>query len=285
MCGGLVGMMFGKKRRTPEEREHLKGIFTRTLLASEEFGPFATGIACVHTDGDYRIFKRPMGASRFVKQRGFREVMDFVDNKTTILMAHTRKCLGEKLGNNANNHPMLIPPVLGTHLGFLYNTEELFEQYGLPRVTDVDSELLLQMAVRSLEDGRISRERFLEYIRPCHGQILMVMVSLKDPENTLIFKGNCSLEQRLHVHHRVRMYAPLDILMEHAIQGERLWHKVRTHFASISVHKYEDIRWPWAYHSFVKFEMDPGWPWDEYEEREKARQEARERLKSEKGED
>jgi amidophosphoribosyltransferase len=278
--GGLVGMIFGKKRRTPEEREHLKAIFTRVLLASEELGPFASGIACVHTDGDYRIFKRPMGASRLVKQKGFRKVMDFVDDQTTILMGHTRRCMGEKLGNNANNHPMLIPPVLGTHLGLIHNTEEMFEHYGLPRVTEVDSELLFQMAVRSLEDGKINSRKFLEYIRPCHGEIVLVMVSLKDPENTFILKGNGSLEERVHVHHRVRMYAALDMVMEHAIQGERLWHKVRTPYMSTFIHRHEDIRRLPAGRGFIEFEMDPGWPWDEYEEREKARQEARDRLRS-----
>ena len=59
MCG-QVGIIFGRKRRRPNEQDYLREVFIRMLLHSEERGPHASGLAWLKTDGSHRIFKRPM---------------------------------------------------------------------------------------------------------------------------------------------------------------------------------------------------------------------------------
>ena len=61
MCG-QIGIIFGRKRRRPDERDYLRELFIRMLLHSEERGPHASGLAWLKTDGSHRIFKRPMRA-------------------------------------------------------------------------------------------------------------------------------------------------------------------------------------------------------------------------------
>lgn len=68
MCG-LAGVIFGKKRRCAEEREHLAWLFIRLLILSEERGPHATDAAWLDIDRCHRLFKRPVTAERFVKER------------------------------------------------------------------------------------------------------------------------------------------------------------------------------------------------------------------------
>ena len=65
MCG-QVGIIFGRKRRRPDERDYLREVFIRMLLHSEERGPHASGLAWLKTDGSHRIFKRPMRAHELV---------------------------------------------------------------------------------------------------------------------------------------------------------------------------------------------------------------------------
>ena len=60
MCG-QVGIIFGQKRRRIAEREYLNEVFIRMLLCSgEERQPHASGMAWIRTDGDFRLFKRPI---------------------------------------------------------------------------------------------------------------------------------------------------------------------------------------------------------------------------------
>ena len=54
MCG-QVGIIFGRKRRRPAERDYLREVFVRMLLHSEERGPHASGLAWLITDGSHRI--------------------------------------------------------------------------------------------------------------------------------------------------------------------------------------------------------------------------------------
>ena len=105
MCG-QVGIIFGRKRRRPDERDYLREVFIRMLLHSEERGPHASGLAWLKTDGGHRIFKRPMRAHELVYEKPFQELLGQVDNETTILMGHTRWRTRGNEFNNRNNHPI-----------------------------------------------------------------------------------------------------------------------------------------------------------------------------------
>ena len=167
MCG-LASVIFGKKRRRTEEREHLAWLFSRLLL-SEERGPHATGAAWLDTDGGHRLFKRPVTAERFVTDKAFAELLAGINNRATLLLGHTRWRTRGDERVNSNNHPIRAGEVIGTHNGTIYNADYLFRRWKMRRFAEVDSEILFRLAANAARDGAMDIERFKARLRRCRG--------------------------------------------------------------------------------------------------------------------
>ncbi len=105
MCG-QAGIIFGKKRRWTAERRLLGEVFTRMLLGCQVRGPHATGAAVLRSDGDYRLFKRPVLAEELVKEPTYIDIINSIENDTAILMGHTRWRTRGHEKNSRNNHPL-----------------------------------------------------------------------------------------------------------------------------------------------------------------------------------
>ena len=206
MCG-LAGVIYGEKRRRAEEREHLAWLFSLLLVMSERRGPHATGIAWLNREGEHGLFKRPEPARHFVRDKAFHEILAEVDNRTTLVLGHTRwRTLGDERINE-NNHPIRAGDILGTHNGPIYNAEELFRRFKLPRFAEVDSELLFRLAGRAAPHGPVDTVRFKNSLKRCRGQMTAVLASRLDPETILVLKGNKPLALRFHRRHRAILYA------------------------------------------------------------------------------
>ncbi len=145
MCG-QAGIIFGRKRRWTAERRLLGEVFTRMLLGCQVRGPHATGAALLRTGGDYRLFKRPVLAEELVKEPTYIDIINSIENDTSILMGHTRWRTRGHERNNRNNHPLRCGVILGTHNGTIYNADDLFNILGLPRFAQVDSEIIFRLA-------------------------------------------------------------------------------------------------------------------------------------------
>lgn len=206
MCGQL-GIIFGTKRRRQEEIDHLTDIFTDLLLLSEKRGPHATGIAWLNRDGEHGLYKQPVPAQEFVEDRRYRRVISGVGNKTTILMGHTRWQTRGDAQNNLNNHPIKTKFTVGTHNGTISNADRLFRQYKLPRVAEVDSEVIFRIADSVLCQSNIDTNRLAAKLSFCRGQMSAVMASKTDPGTIIAIKGNKPLELRYHKRYRALMYA------------------------------------------------------------------------------
>jgi glucosamine 6-phosphate synthetase-like amidotransferase/phosphosugar isomerase protein len=219
MCG-QVGIIFGRKRRRPDERDYLRELFIRMLLHSEERGPHASGLAWLKTDGSHRIFKRPMRAHELVYEKTFQELLGQVDNETTVLMGHTRWRTRGNEFNNRNNHPIRAGIVIGTHNGTIYNADYLFRRLGLPRYAEVDSELIFRLADRFAPEGPIDQDGLKKALALCRGQMSAVLASRLDPGTITVFKGNKPLCLRIHRQHRVVLYASDDAFIDFAVDNE-----------------------------------------------------------------
>jgi len=219
MCG-QVGIIFGRKRRRPDERDYLCELFIRMLLHSEERGPHASGLAWLKTDGSHRIFKRPMRAHELVYEKPFQELLGQVDNETTILMGHTRWRTRGNEFNNRNNHPIRAGIVIGTHNGTIYNADYLFRRLGLPRYAEVDSELIFRLADRFAPEGPIDQEGLKKALAHCRGQMSAVLASKLDPGTITVLKGNKPLCLRIHRQHRVVLYASEPAFIDFAVDNE-----------------------------------------------------------------
>jgi amidophosphoribosyltransferase len=223
MCG-LAGIMFGEGTRSAQELRRLRQLFTELLVVSRRRGPHATGIAWINRDGEHRLFKRPVPAETFVEHKAFADVLARVDNRTTVLLGHTRWRTRGDEHINRNNHPIRAADVVGTHNGTIYNADALFERFRFPRYAQVDSEVVFRIAANAMtRRGRIDVRRMLTLLKHCRGQITAAMSSRREPQTTLILKGNNPLECRWPPLMRVVMYASSASYLDAVLADERGW--------------------------------------------------------------
>jgi len=206
MCG-QVGVIFGTKRRRHNEIDYITWAFTRMLEMSEERGPHATGIAWVSRDREHRLFKRPVPASEFVRDKAFGEVLGDFDNSVTVLMGHTRFVTRGNAAVNENNHPLRTGDCLVTHNGTILNADYLFERFRFGRHAEVDSEIIGRIADACIVDGRIDVQALRDRLALCRGQMSAVIVAKSDPGTIIILKGNKPLELIYHPKLRAVFYA------------------------------------------------------------------------------
>lgn len=205
MCG-QVGIIFGTKRRQQDEIDHLTSIFTDLLILSEKRGRHATGVATVNRFGRHSLYKQPVPAREFVRHSAYRKVLRGVNNRTTILMGHTRWQTHGDAGNNLNNHPIKTRYTIGTHNGTITNADYLFCRYGLAREAEVDSEVIFRIADSVLHQSRYDVPKLIERLSLCEGGMTAVMASKTDPETVVIIRGDKPLHLVYHEQHRAIIY-------------------------------------------------------------------------------
>lgn len=206
MCG-QAGVVFGTKRRTREEIDYLTWVFARLLELSEERGPHATGVAWVNREGGHRLFKRPIPASEFVRDKAFGEALGAVDSSITVLMGHTRFVTRGDAAVNENNHPLRTGDCLVTHNGTVLNADYLFRRFRFGRHAEVDSEIIGRIADACIVDGHIDVKALRDGLTLCRGQMSAVIVAKTDPGTVIIAKGNRPLELLFHPVFRAAVYA------------------------------------------------------------------------------
>lgn len=241
MCG-LLGSVYSPTEREPDEQSYLKWIFTYLLILSEKRGPYATGISWLKSDGSHSIFKRPIGASEFVKERLFMDVLSQVDDDTTWLAGHTRwPTRGSHLDND-NNHPILVGNrLLGCHNGTVTNADALFKRLDLPRFAEVDSEIIFRMAHDTMCDGRIDVVALKERLALCRGQMSAVLASKLDPRRVIVIKGNMPLKLRYHSKYKVMIYASDGRYLDVAAPRDLGWKHIQTRPMSIMTFCCDDL--------------------------------------------
>lgn len=240
MCG-QTGVLWGQNERQPEEMTYLKWLFMYLLLLSERRGPFATGIAWLKSDGSHNIFKRPIRAVKFVKERQFLDVISEADNTTTWFAGHTRWPTRGSAEMVANAQPQRAGQIISTHNGTILNADALFRRLRLPRFAEVDSEILPRMADATLRDGRIDITAFKERLELCRGQISAVMASKLEPKTVVMIKGNMPLELRYHPEHNAIIYASDPGYLDVALCRELGWEEIATMPMTIMSFNVDDL--------------------------------------------
>ena len=227
MCG-LAGVLIGEKPgRSKAELKDIGRLFTEILELSERRGPHATGVAIVSNKGDYYVSKAPVPAKRFVTSKGYRTVLSNLDEKTTLLMGHTRWPTRGSHLNNENNHPLVGDGRNGTciltHNGHIANSAMLFRTLSLSRRTQVDSEILLRIAERNLGRDGINPYGLAADLAYCRGRMSFVVAAANCPKEVILVKGNQPLELRYSHHHQVLLYASEAEFLDEALGDEDDW--------------------------------------------------------------
>jgi glucosamine 6-phosphate synthetase-like amidotransferase/phosphosugar isomerase protein len=222
MCG-LTGVILGRKRRRATERDYLADLFTGLLELNEARGPHATGAAWVNRDGEHVLIKQPMRASAFVRQDDYGDLLDGIDNKTTLLMGHTRWRTRGCERNNRNNHPIRAMDVIGSHNGTIYNTEWLAIRFHMRLQTEVDSEVLMRTLACCWGPGGLQVNRFCARLAYFEGQISAAFACKEDPSRIVLIKGNKPLAIRYHKKARAVLYSSLEEHLDEITDDDPAW--------------------------------------------------------------
>lgn len=150
MCG-LTGVLIGEGQ-TRSSMEKIRNVFSASLIANEERGRLATGVACVNGEGFTAIDKKPVSASVFVQAREFEIFMEQCMNTgPQIILGHTRRPTKGTIHNSDNNHPIIVGNIVGIHNGTITNDDEIFlslerrKDIRRKRVGSVDSESIFAL--------------------------------------------------------------------------------------------------------------------------------------------
>jgi len=127
-------------------------LFSASLLANEERGRDATGVASIDRHGAVRIKKGPQPASQFVKTEEYSAFMENLEkNEISVLLGHTRRPTKGSPRENDNNHPIMVGDTVGIHNGTITNDDEIFlsmekrRDKTRKRIGSVDSEAIFAL--------------------------------------------------------------------------------------------------------------------------------------------
>jgi glucosamine 6-phosphate synthetase-like amidotransferase/phosphosugar isomerase protein len=170
----------------------LKNLFTQVLLANEERGKEATGVAASRPDGSVLILKRPICASAFVQTKEYQWWMDAWDEEVCTLLGHTRKPTKGSVWNPHNNHPIQVGRTVGIHNGTIRNDVALFRDAHLERTAEVDSEIIFSLLERSSQKDpqHLLTADIQQISRQLTGQFTTLSFHLLNPEELLVLKYN-----------------------------------------------------------------------------------------------
>ncbi|MCI5210392.1 MAG: hypothetical protein D3910_16750 [Candidatus Electrothrix sp. ATG2] len=145
MCG-INGILISPGR-TPSQLRRIKELFTANLLANEQRGREATGVALLNKDSSTDVEKAPVTASRFIHSLGYLRVLDSLSANTTVLLGHTREPTKGTPQQNVNNHPIVRGNIIGVHNGTITNDDLIFSRQIIngSRIGSVDSEAVIAL--------------------------------------------------------------------------------------------------------------------------------------------
>jgi hypothetical protein len=235
------------------------------LLLSEPRGPHATGVAWIAGDGAYQVEKAPMPARQFVLTPGYLDWLAAVPTDVTALLGHTRWPTRGTVHDPANNHPLVAslptdppncsvpaPAILLTHNGVVDQPDRLAAQWGLPRQAAVDSEILLQLAVRASSPAGLDVPAYLAWLAQVPGRMALAVCDTRQPQQILLVRGILPLALAWHRRRRLLAYASEDVTLQRALGGETGWTPVpfpAGQACLIATHDLTQVRWfPWTPH-------------------------------------
>jgi glucosamine 6-phosphate synthetase-like amidotransferase/phosphosugar isomerase protein len=192
MCG-LAAIHLAPQERTTAQWQRIQTLFTENLLANEERGLEASGMALISARGFWFIFKWAVCASQFIKSPEYKNIWKYVNADTTCLLGHTRRPTKGAPVNDANNHPIQTGQIIGVHNGQIKNDDELFANNKFKRIGDVDSEIIFQM-LNEINPQKISSDGYIAQLKQqialFQGDYTFLFVDLRLPTRLFVIKKN-----------------------------------------------------------------------------------------------
>lgn len=139
----------------PINIESIRAMFAE----SAKRGIDATGIALAYRNGDVRVRKDNIPATRFI---GEKRHMDWVEENLTencvSVLGHTRAWTKGSASIEKNNHPLYHGRTAVIHNGVISNDDWLFTQMGVERHAETDSDIIRAVLDRTGFEQKVGKE-------------------------------------------------------------------------------------------------------------------------------
>ena len=186
------------------------------LEGIESRGGDATGFAAMFDDGELRVEKAAVKSDKFIKKKCFKELSKGMPRS---LIMHTRKKTKGAPTNNNNNHPIWVKDegIALVHNGSIVNDDDVFENLDMPRIAEVDSEVLAQIFVK---EGDFKKG--LETIgESCVGTVAFAMLNSKYPDHLYLGRNTNPIELLFDTDRDILFFSSLSTSVKKAHQIEK----------------------------------------------------------------
>jgi glucosamine 6-phosphate synthetase-like amidotransferase/phosphosugar isomerase protein len=98
------------------------------------------------------VLRRGIPATELIQAQEYKELLNECvqlensrENFLQSIIGHCRLPTKGSPENNGNNHPVVVNNIVGVHNGCIGNDDQLFREYNLPRIAQVDTEIIFSM--------------------------------------------------------------------------------------------------------------------------------------------
>lgn len=168
MCGIAGFSIADKDHRQINSRQ----LSRQLLMQIIERGRDATGAAwSQQTEDELAVWytKAAVPASQFL------DSLDEMPQFTRNAILHTRWATQGHPNNNDNNHPIVVPNIVGVHNGVIQNDDEIFRDLGCERLAQVDSEAIFRLIAE--------HDNPLPHLHKLRGRAAIAWFKADDPTN------------------------------------------------------------------------------------------------------
>jgi amidophosphoribosyltransferase len=227
------GMVLESRANERENLSYIRWLFTYLLLAGEDGGQRATGVAWLDRDRNHYILERVGRAPDMMHDPAYSGFISGAGSGLTWLGGHTHPIRKDRLTIDDSGYPMRAGQTIGTHEGRIANASTVCQG---PRLEDADlacCEMILRLADATLAEGRIDVPALAEQLSLCRGRVSAVIASKLDPETVVVVKGEPSLALRYYERLGAVIYARDGALLDTVLASDAGWREISADAMSI----------------------------------------------------
>ena len=162
----------------------LAEMIDQLLLSLEHRGLDATGIALVN-DGEIYVYKSNDSAWLFTTKKEYKNfILEKLNERTQIVLLHTRSYTKGDPRDNENNHPVFAGNCAIVHNGVIYNDDEVFKEMRLDRKAAVDSDV-----IRAIVDEYGLTHEAVRELENLRGSVASAIISNEEPGKVLLLRS------------------------------------------------------------------------------------------------
>ncbi|MFL7023339.1 glucosamine 6-phosphate synthetase [Enterovibrio norvegicus] len=225
MCGifGVLSTVGSKVNRST-----LVQILNDLFVHSEARGKESSGLA-LKTFSNINVLKSADTPSNFVKSKGFNQLVkdSVIEDTPFVAIGHSRLVTNGLGALNGNNQPVVRNDDALIHNGIIVNSEDIWNELGVTRTSDVDTEALLAL-IQSYEQKLNRTESVAKAFSDIKGNASVCLISAKS-NSIHLATDNGSLYYYYSAENGVMIFASEKYILKQLIAKYRFFNESEIH--------------------------------------------------------